>query len=217
MPRSPTGTHLTSYFLFQGIQAFSWTQSFFYTFPLRIIPFSKYSSFLLVCCVFNCVQLFVIPWNVALQAPLSMEFSGKNTAVGCHFLLQGIFPTQGSNPGLLHCRRNLLPLSHLGSLLRSKLKLSLSVKGSGCFDTGSIVSTTQVLPRKKYSLRVRSWDQSQSSWVWYRLSSLLVLWPASALVSLIVKGTKRKALPYRLLVRMKQSYTDQVFSIVTDK
>ena len=29
---------------------------------------------------------------------------GKNTGVGCHALLQGIFPTQGSNPGLLHCR-----------------------------------------------------------------------------------------------------------------
>ena len=29
---------------------------------------------------------------------------GKNTGVGCHSLLQGIFPTQGSNPGLLNCR-----------------------------------------------------------------------------------------------------------------
>ena len=29
---------------------------------------------------------------------------GKNTGVGCHALLQGIFPTQGSNPGLLYCR-----------------------------------------------------------------------------------------------------------------
>ena len=32
---------------------------------------------------------------------------GKNTGVGCHFLLQGIFPTQGSNPGLPHCRQPL--------------------------------------------------------------------------------------------------------------
>ena len=30
---------------------------------------------------------------------------GKNKGVGCHDLLQGIFPTQGSNPGLLHCRQ----------------------------------------------------------------------------------------------------------------
>ena len=32
---------------------------------------------------------------------------GKNTWVGCHFLLQGIFPTQGPNPGLPHCRQTL--------------------------------------------------------------------------------------------------------------
>ena len=40
------------------------------------------------------------------------ESPGKNTGVGCHALLQGIFPTQGSNPGLPHCRRILYHLSH---------------------------------------------------------------------------------------------------------
>ena len=40
---------------------------------------------------------------------------GKNTGVGCHALLQGIFPTQGSNPHLLHCRQILYHLSHQGS------------------------------------------------------------------------------------------------------
>ena len=40
---------------------------------------------------------------------------GKNTGVSCHFFLQGIFPTQGSNPGLLHCRQILYHLSHQGS------------------------------------------------------------------------------------------------------
>ena len=43
------------------------------------------------------------------------DFPGKNTGVGCHALLQEIFPTQGSNPGLLHCRRILYCLSHQGS------------------------------------------------------------------------------------------------------
>ena len=37
---------------------------------------------------------------------------GKNTGVVFHSLLQGIFPTQGSNPGLLHCRQILYHLSH---------------------------------------------------------------------------------------------------------
>ena len=40
---------------------------------------------------------------------------GNITWVGCHFLLQGIFPAQGLNPGLLHCRQILYWLSHQGS------------------------------------------------------------------------------------------------------
>ena len=39
---------------------------------------------------------------------------GKNTRVGCHALLQGIFPTQGWNPGLPHCKQILYLLSHQG-------------------------------------------------------------------------------------------------------
>ena len=49
-------------------------------------------------------------------------FPGKNTGVGCHFLLQRIFPTRGSNPGLpcLLCwQTDHLPLSHLGSPINS--------------------------------------------------------------------------------------------------
>ena len=45
-----------------------------------------------------------------------MDFPGKNTGVGCHFLLQGIFLTQESNPGLLHCRQIFYQLSYKGSL-----------------------------------------------------------------------------------------------------
>jgi len=37
---------------------------------------------------------------------------GKNTGVGCHALLQGIFQAQGSNPGLLYCRQILYHISH---------------------------------------------------------------------------------------------------------
>ena len=48
---------------------------------------------------------FVTLWTVDRQAPLSMGFSSKNTGVGCHSLLQGIFLTQGLNPSLLYCRQ----------------------------------------------------------------------------------------------------------------
>ena len=40
------------------------------------------------------------------------DFPGKDTGVGCHFLLQGIFPIQGLNPDLLHCKQILYQLSH---------------------------------------------------------------------------------------------------------
>ena len=50
------------------------------------------------------VLLFAIPWTVACQFPLSMELSRQEYWVGCHVLLHGVFLTQESNLGLLHCR-----------------------------------------------------------------------------------------------------------------
>ena len=84
--------------------------------PIPINPFvstfniiSKSSSCPMTMCVHsvksNCLQ------DIAQQAPLSMEFS-RNTGVGCHFLLQGIFLTQGLNPhllSLLHWQAGSLP------------------------------------------------------------------------------------------------------------
>ena len=69
----------------------------------------------------------LISYCVVLVAPLcptlcnSMDYSPPSSTVygilharlGCHLLLQGIFPTQGSNPGLLRCRQILYCLSHL--------------------------------------------------------------------------------------------------------
>ena len=53
-------------------------------------------------CVLSHLWLFVTPWTVALQAPLSMDYPGKNTRVGCHFLLQGAYLTQESNLCIQH-------------------------------------------------------------------------------------------------------------------
>ena len=66
------------------------------------------------------VRLFATPWTVTYQAPLSMDFPGNSTGMDCHFLLQRIFPTQGSNPGLLHCRQTLYRLSHQGTMNEKK-------------------------------------------------------------------------------------------------
>jgi len=50
-----------------------------------------------LCDPMDCMQptRLLCPWDTP----------GKNTGVGCHFLLQGIFLTKGLNPGLLHCRQ----------------------------------------------------------------------------------------------------------------
>ena len=72
--------------------------------------------------VFDSLQLHGLysPWN----SP------GQNTGVGSLSLLQGIFPTQGSNPGLLHCRWILYQLSYQGSptLFESTVKSSFLLR-----------------------------------------------------------------------------------------
>ena len=50
------------------------------------------------------VRLFATPWTAACQAPLSMGFSRQEYWRGLLFSSPGIFPTQGSNPGLPHCQ-----------------------------------------------------------------------------------------------------------------
>ena len=66
------------------------------------------------------------PMDYNCQAPLSMGFSRQEYGMGCHLLLQGIFLTQGLNPGLLHCRQILYCLSHQGNPLQGKGQLKLS-------------------------------------------------------------------------------------------
>ena len=68
------------------------------------------------------VHLFATPWTIATRLLRPWDFPGKNTGVGCHFLLQEIFPTQELNPGLPHCRKTLYHLSHQGSSFKVLLK-----------------------------------------------------------------------------------------------
>ena len=71
-------------------------------------------------CVCVCVQLLsrvqlsAISWAIAGQTPLSVGFPRQEYGVGCHFLLQGIFPTQELNLELLVWQVDSLPLSHQG-------------------------------------------------------------------------------------------------------
>ena len=64
-------------------------------------------------------RVFVTPWIVACTKLLCpWDFQGKSTGVGCHFLLQGIFPTQGLNPGFSHSRQTLYPLSYTNCIVK---------------------------------------------------------------------------------------------------
>ena len=77
----------------------------------------KYSA---LCCVWCLVaQLCVTLCNhMDCSLPSSSvlgDSAGKNTGVGCHALLQGIFLTQGSNAGLSRCRQILYQVSHQGN------------------------------------------------------------------------------------------------------
>ena len=53
----------------------------------------------------SCVQLFATPWTVACQFLCAWNLTGQNIGMCSCSLLQGIFPTQGSNPDLPHCRK----------------------------------------------------------------------------------------------------------------
>ena len=65
-----------------------------------LLLYSVYYHILLP--AYSTTSIFLCPW----------DFPGKHTGVGCHFLLQEIFPTQGLNSGLPHCRQTLYHLSH---------------------------------------------------------------------------------------------------------
>ena len=103
------GKSLAMIFVYQKINAL---KIFFF---LRFGHIALYAT---CACTFGHIQLFATPWTVACQAPLSMGFSRQEYWSECHFLLQGIFLTQGLNSCLLHLlhwRPILYQLSHWGS------------------------------------------------------------------------------------------------------
>ena len=74
-------------------------------------------------CLLSLVLFFVTPWSIACRLLCPWDFLDRNTGVGCDFLLQGIFLTQGSNSQLLwllHWQVDSLLLRHLGILARKE-------------------------------------------------------------------------------------------------
>ena len=94
------------------------------------------------------------PFDYFLTGILSLlrpwDCPGKSTGVGCRFLLQEIFPTQGSNPGLLHCRQTLYHLSHQGRL---RLKITYFILWIGGTMCQFISSLAFVIKKKEKQTR----------------------------------------------------------------
>ena len=79
----------------------------------------------MLCLVVQSCCTFCDPMDCSPPGSSSMGFSWQECGVGCLALLQGIFPTQGSNPGLPHCRWILYHLSHQGSLYTFSIEVQL--------------------------------------------------------------------------------------------
>ena len=90
-------------------------------FVYRLLLEMPFTMWDFMCVMYLVTQLCLTPWDpmdCSLPDSSVQDFSAKNTAVGCHALLQGIFPTKKMNPGLPHCRIFFFfyHLSHQGSL-----------------------------------------------------------------------------------------------------
>ena len=101
---------------FFGIAFFrDWNENSFSS-PVATAEFSKFAGLLSMCVSVLVAQLcpaLCDPMDCTVcQAPCPWDFPGKDTGVCCHFLLQRIFPTQGSNLDLLPCNWMLYCLSY---------------------------------------------------------------------------------------------------------
>ena len=115
--------HLSTAWWFQGLSTLKQVlHLFFYCWSIfRICPsISWWPS--PCCCCYLAAKLYLTPanpWTVAHQVSLSTGFPRKDSGVGCYFLLQGIFPTQGSNLGLLLGRQILLQFKKFLNIQKS--------------------------------------------------------------------------------------------------
>ena len=146
--------------------------------------------------------------------------SRKNTGLGCHALLQGIFPIQGSNPGLPHCRWILYHLSHQGSLtmhcyhLKSPLSHSLLKSRDITLPKKVLLNKAMVFPIVIYGCECWTIKQAERSRVdafelcWRRL--LRVPCTARRLNQSILKEISPEYSLEGLMLKLKLQYFGQL-------
>ena len=90
------------------------------------------------------------------RLPHPWDSPGKNAGVGCHLLLQRIFPTQGSKLGLINCKQTLYPLSHQGSQRwRSSIQSAKTRPGADCGSDHELIIAKFRLKLKKVGKTTR--------------------------------------------------------------
>ena len=87
----------------------------------------------------------------------------ENTGVGCYALLQGISPTQGLNPGLLHCRRILYCLSHQASPRRKMKEIKIDQKLSGNIIPDYVFLKTEIEYFVHWLTGLMHWGEDEDS------------------------------------------------------
>ena len=90
-------------------------------------------------------------WLSPIRLFCPWDFSGKSTRVGCHILLQGIFPTQESNPGLLHWQADSLPLAPPGKPDKNFHSSCIFITESLCWKQHGIVNQPSFSWKNKIS------------------------------------------------------------------
>ena len=103
-------------------------------------------------------------WPARLLCP--WNFPGKNTGVGCHFLLQEIFPIQGSNPGLPHCRQIFTTEQSAGKESICNAADSGSIPGLGSSPGEGIGYSLQYSWASLVAQMVKNPSAMSEIWVW---------------------------------------------------
>ena len=130
--------------------------------PPLLLPPLPFPLVVVVGQLLSCVLFFETPWTVPARLLCLWDFAGKNTGVGCYFLLQGIFSIQGLNLCLLCWQVDSLPLSHQGSHLDQFKGLRWSM-GSVGLHVPRDVAPGENHPRKHIRKSLHSWQRQDSS------------------------------------------------------
>ena len=115
-----------------------------------------------------------------------------NTGVGCHALLQEIFPTQGSKPGLLHCRQIFYCLSHQ-ALAQYSMARSTHFEGQKYIQFSSVQSLSHVRLFETPWTAARQASLSITySWSLLKIMSIELLMPSTISFSVVITRILKK-------------------------